>query len=203
MTLQQKYKPQEFTAETTQSTVQKPPRQQQEVTRCATENQEMGIFWMANKPQNILEIFTMFKKQNKKNFICWKFRQKRYAQINGSGADLNPTHMSKQCTLLPTSQCLYSLKIWEKPKGLVPMSGKLAFWARGLENLANFALTVKNHLQGRVFEGKGESRRWMMQQPPVCLVGLLPSPCTCRNTWEATMISWCFEPTQPHGLKQG
>ena len=61
MTLQQKYKPQEFTAETTQSTIQKPPRQQREVTRCATENQEMGIFWTgkqtAKHSRNIYNVF--------------------------------------------------------------------------------------------------------------------------------------------------
>ena len=69
--LQMKYRPQELSAETTQSAIQKPTRRQQEAAR---------LTQVPPKPRTghilCLEIFMIIF-----SFRCWKFRCTKYAQV--------------------------------------------------------------------------------------------------------------------------
>ena len=62
--LQRNYKSQEFSAETTQSAIQKLTPWQREVATytCATKNPELGIFWTRKETncKTCLEIFMIF-----------------------------------------------------------------------------------------------------------------------------------------------
>lgn len=76
-TMQWKYKPWEFSAETTQSAIQKPTLGQREVARPphAIKNPELGIFWMGRQTNRetrlkiFMIMFLFFI------FICWKSRR--------------------------------------------------------------------------------------------------------------------------------
>ena len=71
--LQRKYRPQEFSAETTQSAIQKPTRRQQEVARI-TQVPPKPQNWAYSVSRNIYDHFFF-------SFRCWKFRCTKYAQV--------------------------------------------------------------------------------------------------------------------------